>query len=171
MPSRASYPVLGTIITQLGDYYPLWQRASRYRLLFATALPRIVVLGHRDFLQQLTAPSRLPVVRLHFSLVIRRLRDPAAAQALDPCPCVRPLSHARADPRSIAQTGLLILVALESRHGFFEAALGTSVIWVVAFFIALEGLSGGYAYVSTFCRIPEDEAPGTDPQVSEFRRA
>ena len=62
-----------------------------------------------------------------------------------------------------------MLVALESRYGFLEAALGTSVIWLIAFLIALEGLSGGWAYVSAFSRIPEDEEPGTDPQISEFR--
>ena len=32
VPPRATYPVLGSIVTQLSDYYALWQRESFARL-------------------------------------------------------------------------------------------------------------------------------------------
>ena len=68
------------------------------------------------------------------------------------------------------QVILLVILSTEAVYGTFEAALGSSAIWLVMLLIACEGLSGGYSYCSAFSRIgEEDDDP--DPSVLEFKMA
>lgn len=69
---------------------------------------------------------------------------------------------------------LLVVLSFESAYGILETLAGSNAIYGCGILIALEGISGGLAYVNVFYRLAKDdedeEAEGADLGGEEKRR-
>ncbi|KAK4703610.1 battenin, partial [Phenoliferia sp. Uapishka_3] len=134
VPSRQANPVLASIIKSLRDYYPFVPL-----LLFLILTDSYTSTPHS--LWQLIYQTFVFFSRSSLSI----FRLPPLPRALIPLP-------------TMVQVCLLIFTTMEAYTNFLSSSFGEAgATWIVAGLIAMEGISGGLAYVNVFYRLGLDD--------------